>query len=197
MLTEFQNSFTDRFSGKFATNSYLNIPPRLKYVAMLPCEIQSNTRVGDDDVLAVDVVGRRRDVVADSQSPITAARGRFVRTIPLHQRTGGILGLLRRNGGLRGSRNHNPFPRQRRWRWVRLRRDVDVVRLGVAACRRWTNDPVWDRHGPGRRRGGDLWLRLRLSGIPLRPSTESLVHQWRTLRRSALLDGGRATTRVP
>ena len=26
MLTDFQNSFTDRLSGKFATNSYLNIP---------------------------------------------------------------------------------------------------------------------------------------------------------------------------
>ena len=42
MLTDFQNSFTCRLTGKFATNSYLNnlnIPPRLKYVATLPCEI--------------------------------------------------------------------------------------------------------------------------------------------------------------
>ena len=39
MLTDFQNSFTGRLTGKFATNSYLNIPPRLKYVATLPCEI--------------------------------------------------------------------------------------------------------------------------------------------------------------
>jgi len=39
MLTDFRNSFTDRLIGKFATNSYLNIPPRLKYVATLPCEI--------------------------------------------------------------------------------------------------------------------------------------------------------------
>jgi len=30
MLTDFQNSFTGRLTGKFATNSYLNIPPRLK-----------------------------------------------------------------------------------------------------------------------------------------------------------------------
>ena len=29
MLTNFQNSFTGRLTGKFATNSYLNIPPRL------------------------------------------------------------------------------------------------------------------------------------------------------------------------
>ena len=35
MLTDFQNSFT----GKFATKSYLNIPPHLKRVATLPCEI--------------------------------------------------------------------------------------------------------------------------------------------------------------
>ena len=39
MLTDFQNSFTGRLTGKFATNSYLNIPPRLKHVATLPCEI--------------------------------------------------------------------------------------------------------------------------------------------------------------
>ena len=38
MLTDFQNSFTGRLTGKFATKSYLNIPPRLKYVATLPCE---------------------------------------------------------------------------------------------------------------------------------------------------------------
>ena len=30
---------TDRLIGKFATNSYLNIPPHLKYVATLLCEI--------------------------------------------------------------------------------------------------------------------------------------------------------------
>ena len=39
MLTDFQNSFTGRLIGKFTTNSYLNIPPHLKYVATLPCEI--------------------------------------------------------------------------------------------------------------------------------------------------------------
>ena len=39
MLTDFQNSFTGRVNGKFATKSYLNIPPNLKYVATLPCEI--------------------------------------------------------------------------------------------------------------------------------------------------------------
>ena len=39
MLTDFQNSFTSRLTGKFATNSYLNIPPHLKYVAILPCKI--------------------------------------------------------------------------------------------------------------------------------------------------------------
>jgi len=35
MLTDFHNSFTGRLIGKFATNSYLNIPPHLKYVATL------------------------------------------------------------------------------------------------------------------------------------------------------------------
>ena len=39
MLTDFHNSFTGRLIGKFTTNSYLNIPPHLKYVATLPCEI--------------------------------------------------------------------------------------------------------------------------------------------------------------
>ena len=39
MLTDFQNSFTGRLTGKFATNTYLNIPPHLKHVATLPCKI--------------------------------------------------------------------------------------------------------------------------------------------------------------
>ena len=39
MLTDFHNSFTGRLTGKFATNSYLNIPPHLKRVATLPCDI--------------------------------------------------------------------------------------------------------------------------------------------------------------
>jgi len=39
MLTDFQNSFTGRLSGKFATNSHSNIPPHLNFVATLPREI--------------------------------------------------------------------------------------------------------------------------------------------------------------
>ena len=39
MLTDFQNSFTDRLSGKFTTNIYLGISSHLTYVATLPCEI--------------------------------------------------------------------------------------------------------------------------------------------------------------
>jgi len=39
MLTDFQNFFTDRLTGKFATNTYSSIPPHLKYVATLPCDI--------------------------------------------------------------------------------------------------------------------------------------------------------------
>jgi len=34
MLADFQNSFTLRLTGKFATNSYLNIPPHLNYFAI-------------------------------------------------------------------------------------------------------------------------------------------------------------------
>ena len=48
MLTDFQNSFTGRLMGKFATNSYLNIPPHLKYIATLPCGIPLNTLNHDD-----------------------------------------------------------------------------------------------------------------------------------------------------
>jgi len=40
MLTDFLNSFAGRLNGKFATNSHLKIPPHLKYVATLPCEIR-------------------------------------------------------------------------------------------------------------------------------------------------------------
>ena len=39
MLTDFHNCFTGRLTDKFAANSYLNIPPHLKYVATLPSEI--------------------------------------------------------------------------------------------------------------------------------------------------------------
>jgi len=39
MLTDFQNSFTVRLSGKFATNYYLNIPGHLNYVTTLPGKI--------------------------------------------------------------------------------------------------------------------------------------------------------------
>ena len=35
MLTDFRNSFTGRLSGKFATKSFINIPPHLEYVATL------------------------------------------------------------------------------------------------------------------------------------------------------------------
>jgi len=39
MLIDFQNYYTDRFTSKFATKSSLPIPPHLKHVATLPCEI--------------------------------------------------------------------------------------------------------------------------------------------------------------
>ena len=39
MLTDFENSFTDRLSSKFLVTRLLNIQPHLKRVATLPCEI--------------------------------------------------------------------------------------------------------------------------------------------------------------
>ena len=39
MLNDFQNSFTDRLSGKFAIRSLWNIAPHLRCVTTLPCEI--------------------------------------------------------------------------------------------------------------------------------------------------------------
>jgi len=39
MLTDFQFFFTDRFTSKYATKSSLAIPPHLKGVTELPCEI--------------------------------------------------------------------------------------------------------------------------------------------------------------
>jgi len=46
MLTDFQNSFTGRLTGKFATNAYLNIPPHLKYVATLQGSVATRLRCG-------------------------------------------------------------------------------------------------------------------------------------------------------
>ena len=53
MLTDFKNSFTDRLTGKFATNSYLNIPPHLKYVATLPCEIRMSENWQQSEIYIV------------------------------------------------------------------------------------------------------------------------------------------------
>ena len=39
MLTDFQNPFNDRLSGKLAIRSLWNISPHLRYVTSLPCEI--------------------------------------------------------------------------------------------------------------------------------------------------------------
>jgi len=47
MLTDFHNSVDGRLSGKFATNTYLNIPPHLKYVATLQCVVISTFKLRD------------------------------------------------------------------------------------------------------------------------------------------------------
>jgi len=39
VLASFQNSFTRRFSIKFAVKWLLEVPPHHAYVATLPCEI--------------------------------------------------------------------------------------------------------------------------------------------------------------
>jgi len=39
MLTDFQNSFTGRLSGKFAKKSNFTVSPHPKHVSTLPCEI--------------------------------------------------------------------------------------------------------------------------------------------------------------
>jgi len=38
MLTDFQNLFTDRFTGEYATKLSLIVPPHHKRVTALPCE---------------------------------------------------------------------------------------------------------------------------------------------------------------
>jgi len=45
-LTDFQNSFTVRFRDKFAVKRWLKIPPHLKRIATLPCEILMSENKG-------------------------------------------------------------------------------------------------------------------------------------------------------
>jgi len=52
LLTDFQNPFTGRLNGKCATNSYLNIPPHLKYATTLPCEIQMSENWRQSETLS-------------------------------------------------------------------------------------------------------------------------------------------------
>jgi len=58
MLTDFQNSFSERYISKFTLKSSLIIPRHLKHVATLPCETlmsencqQSETRIVINDKL--------------------------------------------------------------------------------------------------------------------------------------------------
>jgi len=56
MLTDFQNAFTDRFTGKYATKSSLIIPPHLKHVATLLCQtsISKNWRKSEACIVIND-----------------------------------------------------------------------------------------------------------------------------------------------
>jgi len=60
MLTDFQNSFTARLTGKFATKSCLNIPPHLKRVATLPCEILCSKNRNAQEVIEANCHVRLR-----------------------------------------------------------------------------------------------------------------------------------------
>ena len=53
MLTDFQTIFTDRLTGKFTANSYLNVPPHLKCVATLPCEIKMSENWWQSEICIV------------------------------------------------------------------------------------------------------------------------------------------------
>jgi len=53
VFTNFQNSFTDRLIGKFATNSYLNITPHLKYIAKYVLWLMINYKVPQPSILVV------------------------------------------------------------------------------------------------------------------------------------------------
>jgi len=50
MSIDIQNVFTVRLSSKFAT-IFLNIPPHIKYVATLPCEIKMSENDTIEDVI--------------------------------------------------------------------------------------------------------------------------------------------------
>jgi len=50
MLTDFQHPFTDGFTSKYATKSSLTIPPHLKHVATLPCEISFSKNCGAQEL---------------------------------------------------------------------------------------------------------------------------------------------------
>jgi len=51
--TDFQTFFTDGLSSKFATNSCLNIPPRLKNIATLPFEIWKSEKWRQSEICSV------------------------------------------------------------------------------------------------------------------------------------------------
>jgi len=50
MLTDFQNPFTDRLSSKRVMKQSLKIPPYLKRVATLLCEMSGNYRQFETNV---------------------------------------------------------------------------------------------------------------------------------------------------
>jgi len=57
MLTDFQNLFTNRFTGEYATKASLIIPSHLKRVAALPCEtsVSENYRKFYACIIIIDI----------------------------------------------------------------------------------------------------------------------------------------------
>ena len=53
LLTDFQNSFTGRLTGKFATKSNFSIPPHPKHVSTLPCEIWMSEKWRQSEICIV------------------------------------------------------------------------------------------------------------------------------------------------
>jgi len=84
MLTDFQNSFTGRLTCKFATNSYLNIPPHLKYVVTLPCEIWMSENCQQSEICIV-INDKSQDNTAKHLSYDGLLHYKFVIIVPVKE----------------------------------------------------------------------------------------------------------------
>jgi len=74
MLTDFHNCFDDRITGKFARRSSLNIPPHLKYVVTLPCEIRKLEKWRKSEIC----------IVVNDKSHVSVVMSYFITNLPLN-----------------------------------------------------------------------------------------------------------------